>query len=273
MNFTLDEPQTIIDEHLQACPDALLFVGMGVGKTAACLHRLNDLFLSCESMGALIIAPMRVANLTWPMEIAKWDQFSWMKVANLRTEAGQRAFLNGTAHIYLINYDAIKALVSLVERRGRRGLPYDVVLFDELTKAKNPGSKRINLYRRKVPRAARHWGLTGTPMPNSWMDLFAQVRLVDDGARLGNNFRQFKVESGRFEEVMGSIFSRKSDCAMEGNGWDRTSCNSSVSISCSPRMRSHPGKRSRARRKPSKGKSQTSRLRSSPPNGWTSRTP
>lgn len=194
MNFTLDEPQTIIDEHLQECPDALLFVGMGVGKTAACLHRLNDLFLGCESMGALIIAPMRVANLTWPMEIAKWDQFSWMKVANLRTEAGQRAFLNGTAHIYLINYDAIKTLVSLVECRGKRGLPYDVVLFDELTKAKNPGSKRINLYRRKVPRAARHWGLTGTPMPNSWMDLFAQVRLVDDGARLGNNFRQFKVE-------------------------------------------------------------------------------
>lgn len=193
MIFTPVEPQIIIDQHLQECPDALVYVGMGLGKSAACLYRLNELFLGGEATSCLIIAPMRVANLTWPMEVKGWDQFKWMRVANLRTESGQRAFLNGTAHIYVINYDALKLLVSLVERRGGT-IPYDVVIFDELTRAKNPGSKRINLYRRKVPRAARHWGLTGTPMPNSWMDLFAQARLVDNGERLGNNFLQFKRE-------------------------------------------------------------------------------
>jgi SNF2 family DNA or RNA helicase len=67
-------------------------------------------------------------------------------------------------------------------------------VFDELTKAKNPSSKRINHYRRKVPRAERNIGLTGTPMPNSSIDLFAQVRLIDDGARLGTNFTKFKAE-------------------------------------------------------------------------------
>lgn len=193
MKLELVEPQVIIDEHLQECPDALLFCGMGLGKTAAVLHRLNDLFLSCESTAALIIAPLRVSQLTWPMEVKEWDQFAWMRVANLRTESGQRAFLNGTAHLYTINYDSMHLLVSLVERR-KGNLPYDVVIFDELTKAKNPGSKRINLYRRKVPRAARQWGLTGTPMPNSWMDLFAQVRLIDGGTRLGTNFLQFKKD-------------------------------------------------------------------------------
>lgn len=191
MTFEPAEPQLIIDEHLQECPDALLFVGMGIGKSAACLNRLNELFLGGEAVSCLIIAPMRVANLTWPMEVKGWDQFKWMRVANLRTESGQRDFLNGTAHIYVINYDALKLLVSLVERRGNT-IPYDVVIFDELTRAKNPGSKRINLYRRKVPRAARHWGLTGTPMPNSWLDLFAQARLVDNGERLGTNFLEFK---------------------------------------------------------------------------------
>lgn len=191
MKFVPAEPQLIIDQHLQECTDALVFVGMGIGKSAACLHRLNDLFLSGESTGALVIAPMRVANLTWPMEVKQWDQFRWMRVANLRTESGQRAFLNGNAHIYLINYDAIKLLVSLVQRRNGT-LPYDVIIFDELTRAKNPGSKRVNLFRRKVPRVARHWGLTGTPMPNSWTDLFAQVRLIDNGERLGNNFLDFK---------------------------------------------------------------------------------
>jgi SNF2 family DNA or RNA helicase len=82
-------------------------------------------------------------------------------------------------------------LVNLVERRGGK-LPYDVCVLDELTKSKNPSSKRINFYRRKVPRPTYNIALTGTPMPNSHIDLFAQVRLVDDGARLGQNFLQFK---------------------------------------------------------------------------------
>lgn len=190
--FAPDEPQQIAYDHLAGVTDALLFVGMGIGKTAVCLHHLNELFLTMEATAALIVAPLRVVNLTWPMEVKNWDQFSWMRVANLRTESGQRDFLEGRANLYLINWDAMNLLVSLVKRRGRAGVPYDVVIFDELTKAKNPGSKRVNHYRRNVPRVARHIGLTGTPIPNSWVDLFAQVRLVDGGQRLGNNYLEFK---------------------------------------------------------------------------------
>lgn len=187
------EPQQIIIEHLNRCHDALVFVGMGIGKSASVLYHINELLLSGEAISALIVAPLRVCNLTWPFEIREWDQFKWMKVANLRTEAGQRAFLYGRAHVYLINYESLHHLVSLVERRNGN-LPYDVVVWDESTKAKNPSSKRINFYRRKVPRPARNIALTGTPMPNSHLDLFAQVRLVDDGLRLGTSFTNFKRE-------------------------------------------------------------------------------
>jgi len=190
--FTPDEPQQIMLNHLRSVPDALNFVGMGIGKSATCLYRLNELFLSGEAIAALIVAPLRVVNLTWPAEIQDWDQFRWMRVANLRETSGQRDFLEGRAHVYLINWDAMNLLVSLVQRRGKSGVPFDVVIFDELTKAKNPGSKRVNHYRRQVPRVARQWGLTGTPIPNSWVDLFAQARLVDGGQRLGTNFLEFK---------------------------------------------------------------------------------
>lgn len=193
MIFRPEPPQALIHEHLQEQDNALLFVGMGIGKTAACLYTLNEMLQSADAVAALVVAPVRVANLTWPMEVKGWEQFRWMKVANLRTEAGQRAFLNGSAHVYVINWEGMNNLVSLVKRRGGT-VPYDVVIFDELTKAKNPSSKRINLYRRKIPRVKRQWGLTGTPIPNSWMDLFAQVRLVDNGERFGTNFLQFKRE-------------------------------------------------------------------------------
>lgn len=164
---------------------------MGIGKSAACLQVLSDLFLSAESTAALIIAPLRVISLTWPSECRDWDQFQWLRVANLRNESGQRAFLNGSAHLYLINYEAIPTLVSLVERRKGK-VPYDVVIYDESTRAKNPSSKRISLLRRKVPRVKRNIALTGTPIPNSYLDIFAQVRLVDGGERLGTAFAEFK---------------------------------------------------------------------------------
>lgn len=187
------EPQRLIINHLQKEKDSLLFVGMGIGKTAASLFQLNELLLAGEATAALVIAPIRVGNLSWPGEVRQWDQFRWMKVAHLKTQSGQRAFLNGTAHLYIINYESLHLLVSLVERR-KGTLPYDIVIWDELTRAKNPSSKRVNLYRRKVPRAERHWGLTGTPLPNSHLDLFAQVRLIDGGARLGTNYTNFKRE-------------------------------------------------------------------------------
>lgn len=193
MEFVPLTPQILIDQHLQRCPNALVFAGMGISKTAAVLHRLTELFLSGEAVAALVIAPLRVANLTWPLECQKWKPFQWLKVANLRTEHGQRAFLQGKAHLYTINYDSINLLVNLVERR-KGTIPYDVAVFDESTRAKNPGSKRINLYRRKVPRPARNWLLTGTPMPNSELDLFAQVRLCDNGERLGTSSTNFKKE-------------------------------------------------------------------------------
>jgi hypothetical protein len=143
-------------------------------------------------VSALIVAPLRVVNLTWPSEVKDWEQFRWMRVANLREPQGQRDFLEGRAHLYTINWEGINTLVSLVKRRGKKGVPFDTVIFDELTKAKNPGAKRVNHYRRNVPRVSRHWGLTGTFVPNSWLDVFAQVRLVDGGVRLGTNALDFK---------------------------------------------------------------------------------
>lgn len=36
------------------------------------------------------------------------------------------------------------------------------------------------------------WGLTGTPTPNSLLELFAQVRLIDGGERLGRTFTGYR---------------------------------------------------------------------------------
>ena len=165
-------------DHLLSHDRAYANVGLGLGKTASTLFALNTLFQEGAIRAALIVAPKRVARMTWPNEIEKWDQFRWMRVEHLMGEKP-----SGTAQIYLINYDRLNQL---------EGLKFcDVVVFDEITRAKNPQSKRINALRPMFKNQMR-WGLTGTPRPNSLMELFGQIRLLDDGQRLGRAFTAFR---------------------------------------------------------------------------------
>lgn len=172
---------------------AALFAGMGLGKSAMTLSAISELILRGEVKGALIIAPKRVSTLTWPNEIQKWDQFKWMKVALLRTPEGIQAWKDGSADIYLLNYERIpQFLKACVHGRRKKNMPANLVVWDELSKAKSHKSKRINLFREYHGRFDMHWGLTGTPRPKGYIDLFAQIRLLDGGKRLGRSYSAFE---------------------------------------------------------------------------------
>jgi SNF2 family DNA or RNA helicase len=171
---------------------AAFFVGCGLGKTGATLQVLKDRLLEGDSIGALVVAPLRVVNLTWPAEVEKWDETRWMRVANLRTREGVEAFKKRRAHVYLINYDSLPKLCALLDDTPRKRWPFDTVVWDELTKAKNHSSKRINQARKYTRHVRRHYGLTGTPTPNSLLELFAQIRLLDEGERLGQSYHRFR---------------------------------------------------------------------------------
>jgi SNF2 family DNA or RNA helicase len=166
-------------------PRAGLFMGMGLGKTLTTLSALEDAFLLGMATKALIVGPLRVINLTWPAEIATHG-FDF-KVATLRDEAGWKALKEGTANVYLINYEALPKLYDFVKQY--KTFPVDVVVLDELTRAKSPSSKRINKLRRVLLQynVPVRWGLTGTPAPNSYQELYAQIRLLDDGKLFGKS--------------------------------------------------------------------------------------
>ena len=178
MKLTLEPYQQVMRDYLLTHDRTYACVGLGLGKTATTLSAINTLFADGAIEAALIVAPKRVARMTWPNEIEKWDQFRWMKIEHLM---GRKP--TGKAQIYLINYDRLGELESLDF--------CDVVVFDEITRAKNPQSKRIKAFK-PLLRDHKRWGLTGTPRPNSLMELFAQIRLLDDGTRLGRAFTAFR---------------------------------------------------------------------------------
>lgn len=173
--------------------EAALFAGMGLGKTTSVLAAFKHLLSGLEIRGMLIVAPLRVSVLTWPHEVKKWKQFHKLKIYSLRTKEGRKAWREKTGDIYTINYEMIpKFCKEFLDGKESSDLPVDLVVFDEISAAKSHQSKRINTFRKHRKKFSRAWGLTGTPTPNSLLDVFAQVRLLDEGTRLGRSFETFR---------------------------------------------------------------------------------
>tara|TARA_R110000796_G_scaffold251769_1_gene383963 strand:+ start:24315 stop:25766 length:1452 start_codon:yes stop_codon:yes gene_type:complete len=209
MIFTPFEHQELGITHLINTDEGGLFAGMGLGKTAMTLAALAHHIADGNCKGALIIAPLRVSLFTWPEEVQQWENFQWMKTVSLRTEEGLAAWDRGDACIYTINYESlfipkyrIKSgtrvqvgdsgmLSRLLEGKTADQIPVDTVVWDELSKAKNHKSKRVEEFSKYRHLFKRHWGLTGTPAPNSYQDLFAQINLLDGEKRFGEFITHF----------------------------------------------------------------------------------
>jgi hypothetical protein len=192
-SYVASKAQQIGKRHLEDCDLAGLFMGCGLGKTALCLDRIADLNFNLETKGVLVFAPVRVTNMTWPIEPGEFKEFTWLRVANLRTKEGWEALEAGSAHIYVINYEGIPKLIKNY-LKGRRVTKwaFDTVIYDELTAFKNPDSKRARAIRHYMFKLKRRWGLTGTPNPNSLLEVFGQVLMLDGGQRLGKSYAQFR---------------------------------------------------------------------------------
>ena len=137
----------------------------------------------------LIIAPLRVAKVTWSDEIKKWDHLSHLRYSiAVGSEKERLEALKADADIYIINRENVQWLVE----KSKIPFEFDMVVIDELSSFKNWNSKRFKAFMQVRPRVKRVVGLTGTPSPNGMMDLFAQFKCLDMGARLGRFITQYR---------------------------------------------------------------------------------
>ena len=196
MKFTPKPHQAEAIAHGIKNPLSAWFIEMGLGKTAARLSVWDHLICDGSMRGVLVVAPLRVAVLTWPNEVEKWENFRWMRVANLRTKEGKQAWIDQTADIYTINYESLPRFTrEFIQGRKASELPVDEVFFDESDNAKNPSSKRINEFRKLGRPKFKRCGIqTGTPISNNRLDLFAQIRLLDQGERFGTAFTRWRSQ-------------------------------------------------------------------------------
>ena len=171
---------------------AALFLDCGMGKSATTLTAIKELIDGCVISNVLIIAPKRVAEVTWKDEIANWEHLKGLTISVIAGTANQRRMaMQADADIYTVSRDNI---VWLVQEYGGTRLPYDMIVIDELTSFKNHASKRFKALRKVRKFIHRVIGLTGTPSPNGLIDLWAQMYLIDEGKRLGKSIGRYRDE-------------------------------------------------------------------------------
>ena len=165
-----------------------LMLDMGLGKTVITLTALWQLALdSFDVSRVLVIAPKRVAEDTWPKELAKWEHLTGLTSSLVLGSAAERkAALQRKAFLYIINRENVAWLVK------NHYWDFDMVVIDELSSFKSNKAERFKAMKKVRPMVTRIVGLTGTPAPNTLLDLWPQMYLMDMGQRLGRFIGGFR---------------------------------------------------------------------------------
>lgn len=167
-----------------------MWFGPRNGKTVITLTAIRRLkYERWEARKVLIIAPKTVAEDTWQSEAQKWDHLRGLRFSTILGTAAQRkAALEARADIYVINRENTAWLVKELGHKW----DFDTVVLDESTSFKNHQSLRFKAMKAIRPRIRRIIELTGTPNPHGYMDLWAQVFLLDQGQRLGKTITSYR---------------------------------------------------------------------------------
>ena len=70
--------------------------------------------------------------------------------------------------------------------------PFDMLVFDEIGKLKNPKSPRYKAVRKHTKTAKMVVGLNATPAPEGLLDLYTQVTIIDGGKLWGKSFYDWR---------------------------------------------------------------------------------
>ena len=177
--------------------ESMMWLDMGLGKTAITLtsiaHLLNVQYLNA----VLIVAPIRVCRLVWRQEALKWSHTKDLTFSVIVGNKDQRTrALMRPANIYLINFENLQWLAETLQTyfiKKDRPLPFNGLVWDEISKMKNSTTNRVKAVKGILDKFKWITGLTGTPASNGYKDLHGQFLVVDRGERLGVGKTQFKT--------------------------------------------------------------------------------
>lgn len=165
-----------------------LFMEMGTGKTKCIVDCLGYWKLYLQKTPALIICPVSVMQ-NWKNEINK-NQPGVIACVLSGSSAVKKKYLEtgfacGT-EVYIINYESFWRLEDEFKKYN-----FSCMVLDESTKIKHRASKQAKAILRMGERCGRKYIMTGTPSPNSPLELFNQIKFLDPTI-FGTNWYAFR---------------------------------------------------------------------------------
>ena len=161
--------------------------GMGTGKTASVIWACEYLMQKGEISRVLIVCPLSVLGV-WANEL-----FNCVPHRTHVVLHGERAkriqLLNQNAQFVVINHDGVATILPELEQAG-----FDVVIADEASAYRNPGTKRYKLFKAFTSKIQRLWLMTGTPASKAPTDAWALIKLI-----LG---KSFDISQTAFKELV-----------------------------------------------------------------------
>jgi SNF2 family DNA or RNA helicase len=183
---------------------AMILAPVGAGKTAITLTAMWEMLRDDHVKRFLVLAPKRVCTDVWPVEQPKWAPMASLAVA-VGTPKERMTALKSNARIVVTNYDNIQWLAE-------QKLNFDAIVFDELTKLKNPSGTRFKALFKVMDPITVRWGLTGSFTSNGLEDVFGQCKIVDQsllgrakGAFMQQYFVLINKDFGEWEPRKGSL--------------------------------------------------------------------
>ena len=176
-------------EHLERNKKSALFLSMGLGKTVITLTHIKNLLDSGRASKILIVAPLRVATSVWKQEAEKWQDFENISIGIATGPLKSRQAVIDEKHdIYVVNNENVVWLASQSISEG-----FDMIVIDESSMYKSNKTKRFKSMRQMTMNTPRVLILTGTPAPQSLLDLWSQIYLIDGGLRLYKHYMRYKT--------------------------------------------------------------------------------
>jgi SNF2 family DNA or RNA helicase len=201
---TLRDYQETAADFLYEHDRAMILAPVGAGKTAITLTAMQAILKDGYAMRFLVLAPKRVCTDVWPVEQPKWAPMASLAVA-VGTPKQRLAALKSNARIVVTNYDNIQWLAE-------QKLNFDAIVFDELTKLKNPSGTRFKALLKVMDPITVRWGLTGSFTSNGLEDVFGQCKIVDQsllgrakGAFMQQYFTLVNKDFGDWKPRPGSL--------------------------------------------------------------------
>ena len=180
--------------RLENDPELMLAMQMGSGKSITVLTAIRHLLDTFQVCHVLVIAPLLVAEETWPNEIEGWEHTTVMSYEVLTGPPDRREQrARRLPEISIINTENVDWLVQF----WGDDWPYDMVVIDEISRFKNPATKTKPT--KKAVQAAIDLALVNLFMGLNQkqiaqiMEAFAKDPDIDDAGELPHGFKRSQV--------------------------------------------------------------------------------